>query len=150
MATKTKQPTVDTCIVSKKPIRQKDIDSKKVIEYRNGRAFIKAIEKSVPSPPTNPIVLSGKDLETITLDFEDWHFPYRVKVAGKVYSSLPPRIYILNAAFELTNEIDFSYVYSGEIDKTEDKIVRKGKVTYRRIPDHHKIAQNPVDTTSDK
>jgi len=147
---KTKKPTVDTCVVSHKPIRQKHIDDKKVMSYGKGRAFIAAIQKSVGKPPSNPIVLSGKDLDKITLEFEDWHFPCRTKIAGKVYSSLPPRIYILNAAFKLTNKIDFSFAFNGVVDKTEDRLIRKGKVTYQRIPDHHKIAQKPVDTTSDK
>ena len=129
-----KKPTIDTCVVSHKPITQKHIDDKKVIDWGKGRAFIKAIEKSISNPPINPIVLAGSDLEKITLDFEDWNFPYRVKIASKVFSSFPPRFYLLNRAFKLSNEVDFDFVHAGVLDKTEDRLVRSGRVTYYKFP----------------
>lgn len=140
-----KSPTVDTCVISQKPIRQKDIDNKKVISYGKGKAFVTAVQKSIASAPSNPIVLSAKELNTVTLDYEAWNFPKRVKIAGKIFASLPPRIYLQNAAFKLTNEVNFLYVNSDHVEETEDKLLESGKVTYTKIPDHHKIAQNPLD-----
>lgn len=101
-----KNPIIDTCILSHKPIKQHHIDKENVINWGKGRAFISAIKKSVANPPNNPIVLRGDDIESVALDFEIWHFPLRFKIAGKIYSSLPPRIYLHNAAFRLTNEVN--------------------------------------------
>lgn len=139
------KPTIDTCVISHKPIKQHHIDKEKVIDWGKGRAFISAIKKSVPNPPSNPIVLRGSDIERVTLDFERWHFPVRVKIAGKEFSSLPPRIYIQNAAFKLINDTNFSFVYSGTLEETQDELIEAGTVVYMKIPSHHKIAQKPVD-----
>lgn len=131
---KAKAPTIDTCVISHKPIKQKHIDGKKVISYGKGRAFITAIKNSVSNPPVNPVVLTGSDLEEVPIRFELWNFPSRVKMAGKVYKTFPTKIYLHNAEFRLTNAgIDFSWIDPEEYalrSSTEDKCVKTGVVTY--------------------
>lgn len=140
--------TVDNCVISHKPIKQYHIDNKKVIEWGKGRAFIDAIKKNVPRPPSNPVVITGNDLDEVTIRFEAWHFPYRIKILGKEYSTFPNSIYLHNAEFKLVNSgIDFTWLYStshigktkDELPETEDQCVKVGTVTYV------KKSKEPVD-----
>ena len=139
------KPTIDTCVVSKKPIKQNHIDGKKVINYGKGRAFISAIKKSVSKPSPNPVVITGSDLEELTVRFETWSFPYRVKILGKQYSTFPSKIYLHNAEFRLgPSGVDFNWLYAGELEETEDQCINTGIVTYiKKLPP-------PVDKPDEK
>ena len=138
------KPAVDTCVLSHKRITQKHIDDKKVIDWGKGHAFISAIKKTVSSPPVNPLVITGSDLDEVSIRFEAWHFPFRIKMLGKEYTTFPSKIYLHNAEFRLTNSgINFTWLYStnndgkteNDLPETEDQCIRTGVVTYvKKLP----------------
>lgn len=125
-----KQPTIDTCVLSGKPIRQKDLDDKLVIPNGRGKAFIKAVQDTVQNPPTNPVVFSAKEISTATFTYTRHHFPARVMVKGRSYKTFPEFIYIQNQMFKL-----HSSKLIQEFDKPKDFIDTKieiGIVIYQR------------------
>lgn len=126
-----KQPTIDTCVLSGKPIRQKHLDDKLVIPYGKGRAFIKSVQDTIQEPPVNPVVYDAKSLASVSMPYHLFNFPRRYKMRGRIFKSLPVYIYIQNQMFmlhstSLINKMD------KEFEVTKDGLVESGIAIYKK------------------
>ena len=135
---KAKQPTIDTCWVSHKPIRQKHIDDGKVITYHGRRAFLKAVENSVPNPPENPIVISIDSPELDKTEYPDkvslsyvlMNFPKRYIVNGKGYKKRPNKIWIKDTCYKLAGWKAFPVFRFMALGKHKDGMLESGCIHY--------------------
>lgn len=145
-----KQPTIDTCVLSGKPIRQSHIDDKLVIEYGKGRAFVSAISNTVKSPSENPVVFSSNQLSVVSIAYEKYTFPSRIIMQGKTFSEFPKLIFVQNQLFKLhgNNVIKSHPVPRGLIDvKSEVGIaVYKRTNTY---PQKKEVVEPEVEFVED-
>ena len=132
-----KQPTIDTCVLSGKPIRQKHLDDKLVIDYGKGRAFVSAVENTIKEPPDNPVVFSTQDVSTVALTYTRHNFPARIQVKGRLYKNFPEFIYIQNQMFKLS-----SHRVIHQFDRPKDLVDGKyevGLVLYQRTKERPEI-----------
>jgi len=144
---KTKKPTVDTCVVSNKPIRQKHLDDNLVIKHGKGHAFISAVQKTVHNPSENPVVFSAQDVSVVSLTYTRHHFPSRVTIKGKSYKQFPEFIYIQNQIFKLnTNQVIHYFAVPEDLT---DKKIEIGLVLYQLTKERPK-SEEEVDKASDK
>ncbi len=140
-----KTPTLHTCVVSGKPIRQKHIDDGLVMDWAKGKALISAVQGTVKDPPENPVVFGANEVSLITLNYERYNFPRRIVMRGRTFKSLPISVYIQNQEFRLFKDTTPISLATTEMDETEDKLLVKGTAIYKAV----KIKTESVDKPED-
>jgi len=135
-----KQPTIDTCVLSGKPIRQKHIDDNLVMSYGKGKAFIKSVQDTVQHPPLNPVVFSAKDVSIVSITYTKYNFPERYDIKGKAYKSMPKFIYVQNQHFKL-HSVKVVQNLGTEFGDTQDGIVLTGIAIYKRTSERPEVPE---------
>ena len=125
-------PTLHTCVLSGKPIRQKHIDKELVTDYGKGKALIKAVQNTILNPPDNPVVFSAKEVSVVTIAFSEFNFPKRVVLKDRVYKKLPQLIYIQNQEFKLFRQIPTGITEEIGFGETQDGCTFKGIAFYKK------------------
>lgn len=133
-----KQPTIDTCVLSGRPIRQSHLDDGLVMSYGKGKAFVSAVENTVKEPPINPVVFSAQDVSVVSLTYTKYNFPERYDIKGKAYKSLPKFIYVQNQHFKL-HSLKVVQNLGMDFGDTQDGMVLTGIAIYKRTSERPEV-----------
>jgi hypothetical protein len=136
-------PTLYTCTISHKPIRQKHIDKGLVTDWENGKAFTKSIQDTIGNPPENPVVFGANEISAITLSFAEFNFPKRVVIKGRTYKKLPQYIYVQNQRFKLLRQVPTEEMPLIGYGETQDGCTFKGAAFYKKVIT--KVVKEEVD-----